>query len=288
MILESSTHDSKTKEGEPVYRFGLPQLARSIARLYPESLAKIKSHTDLISLKTEESFHVKRNRSYALIAASAITATGIGASPIPFTDLLLLAPLQMTMAAGINSFYGVPLSKATIGTIVTTLIGSGSSSLAGPWIIRLGLECGKSIPFLNIPATAVNASMAGALTAAIGITFVNALERVCKAYPDVMNVDPDLVQKEIFFEAEKQSTRSSADLLNEISSAGNENIMEALKKAEAGGPDAAQVLAGVSEGDGVTVITTKKEKKEKKDKKNKDKKKEEDKLGDSLEGWELI
>lgn len=51
-----------------------------------------------------------------------------GASPIPFSDAVILAPIQVGMIAGITSVFGLELSKGTLTTLVASAIGVGGAT----------------------------------------------------------------------------------------------------------------------------------------------------------------
>ena len=77
--------------------------------------------SQMISLKA------KREAATARIGFYALTAAGIGASPIPVSDAALLTPLQITMSTNIIHIYGMEniasISKALIGNIVISNLG---------------------------------------------------------------------------------------------------------------------------------------------------------------------
>lgn len=90
-------------------------------------------------------------------------ASGIGASPIPVSDAVLLTGLQVKMAADIYKIYGLDnsISKVVQNMIQSKLVSMMGKMIAGnllKWIPGLGTGIGA----------AINATVAGAITFAMG------------------------------------------------------------------------------------------------------------------------
>lgn len=109
---------------------------------------------------------LKEEKVQSRIKYYTVAAAGIGASPIPMSDALLLTGLQVKMVADIFSIYGLDASTASIvravvqGKIVSTL----GKTLVGnllKWIPGLGTAAGA----------AINATVASGITYAMGYAF---------------------------------------------------------------------------------------------------------------------
>ncbi len=102
-------------------------------RIVPVSDEDIESRRDLVRISYEllpEAYRdafvaaqfvdieQKQRRAQAIIHASASAAAGIGATPIPIADAALLAPVQMSMIAGLSALYG-SLEEAPKGALLT-------------------------------------------------------------------------------------------------------------------------------------------------------------------------
>ena len=112
---------------------------------------------------------VKRETANKIIAAAAVTAGGIGAVPIPFSDAALLVPVQVGMTAKIIDIYGVSnlanISKSLLGSLVVSNLGK---SLASSIL--------KVIPVVGqVVGSVINAGVASAMTSAIGL----AVSEIC-------------------------------------------------------------------------------------------------------------
>ncbi len=115
----------------------------------------------------------KKKAVAAIINQAVVVAAGVGATPIPFADAALLVPNQVTMIARITAAYGLPPSRsralATAGSVVLT----GGATMAGRYAVTSLL---KFVPGGAIAGSAISATVAGALTKAVG----HAWARVCE------------------------------------------------------------------------------------------------------------
>lgn len=118
---------------------------------------------------------LKRETAESCITKYMVLAGGIGASPIPFSDSILLAPLQSKMIVEITNIYGLKnkenLSKGFIIELIAANVGK---SLAGSLL--------KLIPGIGtIAGGLINASVATAITYAIGKVISELCYRNCEA-----------------------------------------------------------------------------------------------------------
>ncbi len=115
----------------------------------------------------------KKKAVAAIINQAVVVAAGVGATPIPFADAALLVPNQVTMIARITAAYGLPPSRsralATAGSVILT----GGATMAGRYAVTSLL---KFVPGGAIAGSAISATVAGALTKAVG----HAWARVCE------------------------------------------------------------------------------------------------------------
>jgi uncharacterized protein (DUF697 family)/predicted GTPase len=115
----------------------------------------------------------KVGRAHGIVAASAATAAGIGAAPIPFSDSVLLVPMQVGMLAGITAVFGIPLDRGFLTTLVGSALGGGGASLAGRAILG-GLL--KLLPGVgSLAGGAIAAATAASLTTVVGEAYIRTL-----------------------------------------------------------------------------------------------------------------
>lgn len=100
----------------------------------------------------------KRYTANALTAGATTAGIVVGAVPIPFTDSLILVPLETALTKGILKIYGVEIS----GDLVTSIV----SSAAITNIAKATLSSLKAVP--NVAASVLNAVVAGFFVAALG------------------------------------------------------------------------------------------------------------------------
>lgn len=126
----------------------------------------------------------KKKAVAAIINQAVVVAAGVGATPIPFADAALLVPNQVTMIARITAAYGLPPSRsralATAGSVVLT----GGATMAGRYAVTSLL---KFVPGGAIAGSAISATVAGALTKAVG----HAWARVCEYALTMGDADRD-------------------------------------------------------------------------------------------------
>lgn len=108
-----------------------------------------------------------------VIAIAAASAATIGATPIPFSDAVLLAPVQIGMIASICKVMKVPADKQFITTLVSSAAGVMGATATGRTIVR-GLI--KLIPEAGvIIGGTISAATAGIVTSGMGYAFYNSI-----------------------------------------------------------------------------------------------------------------
>lgn len=128
---------------------------------------------------------LEHKRSYAgkVIAAAAVAAAGIGAVPIPFSDAVLLVPIQIEMISKIIDSYGVNslanISASVVGDVIVTNLGKSIVSNIVKMIPGLGQVVGG----------AINAGVASALTGALGLTASELCYKNVKMFLEGHSVD---------------------------------------------------------------------------------------------------
>jgi uncharacterized protein (DUF697 family) len=177
----------KLDEGIELPPMGLENLIELSSELIPEG----KRNAFAAAQKADMSF--KKRRARTIVAGAVTAAAAAGASPIPFSDVAILAPIQITMLAGITSIYGFELSKASLMTLVSSLVGVGGAALAGRAIVSNLL---KFIPGLGtLAGGAISATTAAMLTTALGEAYIRTLEAFFVDNPDARPNAEDLAAR---------------------------------------------------------------------------------------------
>ncbi len=123
-------------------------------------------------LASRRGFEEKARQCDTIISAATAAATGVAASPVPFSDAVLLVPVQIAMLAKITSVWGISgASDALVGTISTLITTSLGRTAAGSLL--------KLIPGVGTAAGAViNSAVASAVTYALGKAAVTCCRKI--------------------------------------------------------------------------------------------------------------
>jgi uncharacterized protein (DUF697 family)/predicted GTPase len=163
VVLTNALSDAFTQS--PV--FGLQTLLDDTYAVIPEVAEAALTAAQVLDIGR------KKKAVAAIINQAVVVAAGVGATPIPFADAAILVPNQVAMIARITAAYGLPPNRsralATAGSVVLT----GGATMAGRYAVTSLL---KFIPGGAIAGSAISATVAGALTKAVG----HAWSRVCE------------------------------------------------------------------------------------------------------------
>ncbi|AKU92260.1 YcjF family protein [Vulgatibacter incomptus] len=96
-------------------RTGIEELVDRIVEALPDAMR------DAFIAQQQGDLALKDRRIRTLIYSKAGVAAAIGAIPLPFADLALLAPLQVAMVVTIGHFQGVEVSRARAVELIATL-----------------------------------------------------------------------------------------------------------------------------------------------------------------------
>ncbi|MBR3477778.1 MAG: 50S ribosome-binding GTPase [Bacteroidaceae bacterium] len=108
-----------------------------------------------------------------IIAVAASSAAAIGATPIPFSDAVLLAPVQIGMIASICKVMKVDADRAFLTTIITSAAGVLGATITGRTVVRGLIKC---IPGAGtVIGGSISAVTASLLTTGMGYAFYNAV-----------------------------------------------------------------------------------------------------------------
>ena len=147
--------------------FGLDRLIDSTYELVPD----IAKAALAASQQVNES--VTKRAVDKTIALAATSAAAIGATPIPFSDAVLLAPVQIGMISNICKIMKVKANRQFMTTLISSAAGVTGATVTGRAIVR-GLI--KFIPGAGvIIGGTISAATAGVLTSGMGYAFYNAV-----------------------------------------------------------------------------------------------------------------
>ncbi|GLQ61474.1 YcjF family protein [Gluconobacter cerinus] len=150
---------------------GIDELIHVSYEVIPE--AQQQAFANALNIETKEGLQKKKEEAAKIITVSSAAAAAIGATPIPFSDAILLFPVQATMIVKISTIFGMSVTKSSVLPVLTTLIGSSTATLVGKTVVT-GIM--KMVPGLgSFIGGALSATVANRLTSAMGSTYVDVL-----------------------------------------------------------------------------------------------------------------
>lgn len=152
--------------------------------------------SELTFKKIERDARIKRSKgmmakSLYLISCLSLSAAAVGYSPIPFSDFVLLVPIEACMIGGIARFF---CYKIGTQMCVYLLFRALSSTVIGKGVGSFLCNALKMIPVLNGVGILVNGTIAFCLTLAIGLGW-NAI--IKNHYLNDEKLEEDLTQEKI-------------------------------------------------------------------------------------------
>lgn len=164
--------------------YGLKDLVQITFQVLPEATRKafVNAQKSDISLKVSEA----KKWSMGFVASSF----GVGFTPIPFSDAIVLSGMQMTLIAKITNIFGFPNSKALFQTIISAIAGTGTATLIGKAIVG---NLFKLIPGIGTVAGGlINGTVASTLTTTLAFAYI----KVCEKLSEVEDLN-ELSHKDI-------------------------------------------------------------------------------------------
>ena len=156
--------------GHVLSPMGLTDLVELTAEVIPEGLHRA------LAAAQKASVGQKRRVAHRIVGVSATAVAAAGATPIPFSDAVLLVPIQISMLASISSAFGLDHSAAFLSVLVAAATGSTGTTFAGRAIVG-GLL--KLIPGVGtLLGGAVSGATAAALTTTLGELYTATLVAV--------------------------------------------------------------------------------------------------------------
>jgi uncharacterized protein (DUF697 family) len=164
-------------DGHVLKPMGLETLVEVTSEVIPEGKRRA------FAAAQKASIGYKKAQAHKIVASAATAAATAGASPIPFSDAVILAPIQIGMIAGITSVFGLQLSMGTLSTLVVSAVGVSGATFAGRTIV---VNLIKIIPGAGtIAGGAISAATASTLTIALGEAYIAVLAEAMNERPDI-------------------------------------------------------------------------------------------------------
>ena len=180
-IVPVLAQDVDIDEDYIIKGYGLDTLIDIVNNVIPEALRNTLAAVQKANLK------MKLRKANAIVATAAAAAAATGAIPIPFTDAAVLVPEQIGMIASITAVFGIPIEKATLTALLSATIGTVGTTVMGKTVVSSLL---KMIPGVgSVAGGVISASVAAALTAALGEAYIAIMMMVSKGEMSVSELD---------------------------------------------------------------------------------------------------
>lgn len=159
----SETHD----DGHVLPSTGVVELIRATDEILPQA------KKDAFVAAQKMDLRLKESKCHKIVATAAVAAATAGASPIPFSDAVILIPIQISMIAGITVALGISLDKAAMATVAASAVGCAATSIAGRTIV---VNLIKLIPGAgSVVGGVISGGTAAALTTALGELYLSVI-----------------------------------------------------------------------------------------------------------------
>lgn len=166
-VLLAQAYEDEDFSAKP---YGVPELVQKTLDVLPESARRAWVNAQQASLE------LKRQEATTIIKQTVSLAFGAGYTPLPMSDAVVLAPIQITMFIRITSVYGISMSKGLAASIASSFLGIAGATYAGRTIASNLI---KLIPGIG---TAIGGTISGGtaamLTWALGRTYIEIMEKL--------------------------------------------------------------------------------------------------------------
>lgn len=157
---------------------GITELIDLTNALMPEGIRAAEA--DLAAFRLSR----RRALAHSVVAASTAAGVVVGAVPIPFSDALLLAPIELAELNALAAVYGIRRDEDS-KLFFAQLIEAGTVGAAA----KTALGALKAIPGVGLAAAALNAVVAGCFIAALGEGSIYIFEQVYLGKKTVADID---------------------------------------------------------------------------------------------------
>jgi predicted GTPase len=160
------------EDGHILQAMGLENLIEVMMEVVPEGQLKALAAAQKVSMKK------KVDQSKVVIAAAATAALATGATPIPFSDVAILAPIEIGMLAGISLCFGLRASDVLLSTLLSSITGVSLATLSGKAFVTWAL---KASGVGYVLGAAISGGTAATLTTTMGGIYVAVLNKLFAA-----------------------------------------------------------------------------------------------------------
>lgn len=191
---------------------GIPELIDATNDLLPEGLKAAEK--DIANFKLSR----KRALAHSVVGIATTSGAIVGAIPIPFSDALILAPVELTEVNALAQIYGIN-KQENAKMFLNSIVEVGTVSV----VAKTAISALKAIPGINIAASILNAIIAGGIVAALGEASIYIFEQIYLGNKTTNDID--WVKKIIESKLSTQLTEKVKSAMEKIS---NESDAKAI------------------------------------------------------------
>ncbi|HEY5561774.1 MAG TPA: GTPase [Clostridiaceae bacterium] len=174
---------------------GLKELVGKTYEILPEAVKKAFNNAQKVDID-------KKTKDAKVWAMGYVAGSfGAGFTPVPFSDAVILVPMQIGMLAHITAIFGVSLDKALFSSIVASIGGSGGATFLGKYIVS---NLFKLIPGVGtVVGGMICGTTACVLTTALALSYIKVLAIVAEkeyAGKSINNEEIAKMMKDIYNE----------------------------------------------------------------------------------------
>ena len=198
---------------------GVTELIDKTNSLLPEGLQAAKEDI--------ERYNLTRKRAFAnsITGIATVSAVTVGAIPVPFSDALLLGPIEVVEINTLAHVYGIKNEEST-KRFFNSIVEAGTVSIAA----KGAISAVKAIPVVNVGASIVNAVVAGGIVVALGQVCTYAFEQIYLG--EKTTDDIDWIRKMIESKLAGQFVEKITSILQEITENTDMKTIAAAIKTE--------------------------------------------------------
>lgn len=148
--------------------YGLIDLLEATFRCTPEAVHAALNAVQQIDLRR------KARQARTFIATAATGAAATAATPIPFSDAVVLVPLQLAMMARLAQLYQVPVDRAALMAIASTTVATQAGRASVTGLLKLIPGAGTLV------GGAIGAGVASSFTYAMGESWLAVVQAAAK------------------------------------------------------------------------------------------------------------
>ena len=146
-------------DGHVIPPMGLQELIDLTMEVVPEGQRRAFTAAQKVDIA------LKKKQSRLIVAGAAASAAGAGAIPIPFSDAVLIVPIQIGMLAGITATFGMSVNDGFLASLLGSVITGSGATMAGRALV------GGLLKFIPGAGSAVGGIISASTAAAITTTF---------------------------------------------------------------------------------------------------------------------